>query len=395
MKHQGRIIFMILFMGILAPVLIDEYAPSMPAMAADLTSSANVIQFTITMMLFGLGVGQVILGPLSDRFGRRPIILFGISLTVLASLLCIFAASAAPLLIGRFLQGLGIASAALTTTALIGDLFEGEEVNRVTGLFILIYGLVPIIAPVAGGYIQHYFNWQANFILMLAFVVAGLIFFAISMPETVDKNKTEPLHPVTMLKNYVKIISHSRYITAVIGAMFSWATIITFSLLAPFIIQDTLHYSAKAYGYIALIVGLGFLVGNTLNTFLLRFTNSKKLLAGGLLLAVIGATLIFILTLLHIMALWVIIVASLIILLGIGFAFPNYYSYAVAVFTTNLTGTANALIGALILFGTVTYSSILSAFHAHSVITLASVYLLLTVLNAASGVICLRQHRAS
>lgn len=381
-------ILVILYMGILAPIIIDEYAPSMPAMTVALQTSASLIQLSITFMLLGLGVGQVILGPMSDRFGRRPIIFFGLTLTVFATILCMLSHTVSLLLIGRVLQGLGAAACALTTTALIGDLFKGEDINKVTGLFVLVYGLVPIIAPVIGGHIQTSLGWRYNFGFMLLAIAVGFILFSVCMPETVDRHQAHKLHPVRLLKNYITVITHRRYITAVLGAACSWATIITFSLLAPFIIQNTLNYSAKFYGYMALVGGLGFFVGNMLNTSLLKKFKSQQILVFGTVLAVVVSLIMLGILLAGHVSIYLVMAPTVLVMFGVGFALPNYYGYAVASFTNHLTGTANALIGALILFCTVVYSSILSYFHAHSVMTLAVVYVMLSGLNFATSLVC-------
>jgi DHA1 family bicyclomycin/chloramphenicol resistance-like MFS transporter/DHA1 family 2-module integral membrane pump EmrD-like MFS transporter len=380
-----------MFMGILAPILIDEYAPSMPAMVHALNSSANMIQRSIIMMLFGLCLGQVVLAPLSDRFGRRIIIMIGVSLACLATLLCIVSTNATELLIGRFLQGFGIGAAALTTTALIGELFEGDEINRVTAIFILVYGLVPIVAPVVGGYIQDGFGWRANFVLMFCFLIVGLLFFIWKMPETIDRKTTTRLSLSHLTKAYGAVLSNKRYLSAVFGAMFSWAVIITFSLLAPFLIQNHFGYSATVYGYLALVAGLGFLLGNIWNNVLLKKYSPKTVLQTGVTLSLLAGVLVMLFYILGAIYIWTLMIPAVLMMLGVGLTFPNYYAFAVSVFTENYVGVANALIGALILLGTVIFSSLLSAFHAESFVVFAVVYLAFSLLNLISAVICLRQ----
>lgn len=370
-----------MIMGIIAPLFIDEYAPSMPAMLQSLHTTAASIQLTIGIMLLGLCLGQIIFAPLSDRFGRRPILLFGLILTLLATLLCLFSQTVNYLLIGRFLQGAGVAAAAFTTTTLIGELFTGEAITRVTGLFVLVYGFVPIISPVIGGHIQVAFGWRANFGFLFIASLLALILFAVFIPETVDRKKTTPIS-LSYLKNaYKAILSNKQYMRAVAGAMLSWASIITFSLLAPFLIQDILHFSAVNYGYLALLAGLGFLAGNFLNTLLLKSLAPKCILSIGIYTALLTSLLGMLLFFIGFQNIWTLMLTSFLILLGVGLSFPTYYGFAVSVFTKQYVGIANALIGALVLIGTVVYTIILSHCHAHSFNTLGAAYLTLALLN--------------
>jgi MFS transporter, DHA1 family, multidrug resistance protein len=395
MKNKKSLIFLIMFMGILAPILIDEYAPSMPAMVTSLNSTTSMIQITISLMLLGLCLGQLILGPLSDRFGRRPIVMIGVGLALLASLLCVFAQSADILLIGRFFQGFGSAAAALTCTALIGESFEGDEIARVTGLFILIYGFVPIASPVIGGHIQAWLGWRSNFIFLLLVLAVAFLFFWIKMPETVDASKSEKLHINLLARAYGAVLTNKKYMSAVIGGMFSWATIITFSLLGPFLIQNTLGFSANAYGYLALIAGLGFLAGNLVNTQALKKHAAACVLRCGVYIALLSSIAALALFCFGLQTIWVMMITSLCLLFGVGLTFPNYYGFAVGVFTKNYVGVANALIGALILVGTVIYSFILSHFHAHSFYVLGAVYVILAGCNLLSSLFCLSAQKSA
>ena len=186
-------IFFILMIGVLAPIPVDEYAPSLPAMVRFFDSSVSAMQLSISVFLLTLGIGQVVMGPLSDRYGRRIILIIGIALYLVGTAACIVADSVWLLMAGRAVQGLGIASCAMTATTLIGDSFKGDEIGRVTSYFSLTYGLVPILSPVVGGHIQDLWGWQANFGFM--FVVAALApavatavaaAIAVAMPVAVD-----------------------------------------------------------------------------------------------------------------------------------------------------------------------------------------------------------------
>lgn len=374
-------IFFVLLIGVMAPIPVDEYAPSLPAMVRYFDSSVSAMQLSITAFLFALGVGQVVMGPLSDRYGRRIILIVGVALYLIGTLLCILSDSVWLLMAGRAVQGLGIASCAMTATTLIGDCFQGDEIDRVTAYFSLTYGLVPIVSPVLGGHIQDLWGWRANFGFMFVFAAIVFIVIVAKLPETHPPTEKTSLQPAQILRNYVKVLRETRYISAVAGIAVSWSTIITFSVLGPFLLQDRLGFSAHVYGWSALFVGLGFFLGNLLNTALLKHHSPSAILKLGLGISCVGGLAIVILFLMNLVNLITVMAPTFIIMVGIGLTFPNYYGIAVGVFTDELTGVANSLIGALVLFGTVIYTSVLTAFQAHAPLTLAGVYLLLSLLS--------------
>lgn len=388
--NPRTMIFFVLLIGVLAPIPIDEYAPSLPAMVRSFDSSVAAMQLSITVFLFALGIGQVVMGPLSDRFGRRPILIIGIAVYLVGTLVCILADSVGLLMVGRAIQGVGIASCAMTATTLIGDSFKGDDIGRVTSYFSLVYGLVPIASPVIGGHLQDLWGWQANFIFMFVVAVIAFALIIVRLPETRPPAPERRLQPARILKSYVTVVGEAHYITAVLGVAMSWSMIITFSVLGPFLLQDSLGFSASVYGWAALLVGLGFFVGNLLNTDLLKHHKPPAVLKLGLAISLAAAVVMAILFLAGLVDLITVMAPTFVIMVGIGLTFPNYYGIAVGVFTDDLTGVANALIGALVLFGTVVYTAVLTAFHAHSPLTLASVFVALSLLSIGVFVVVSR-----
>jgi len=374
-------IFFVLLIGILAPIPVDEYAPSMPAMVGYFKSSVSAMQLSITAFLFALGIGQVVMGPLSDRYGRRIVLIVGIALFLVGTAACMVSQTVGLLMVGRAVQGLGIASCAMTATTLIGDCFEGDEIGRVTSYFSLTYGLVPIISPVIGGHIQELWGWQANFGFMFVFAAVAFALIVAKLPETLPPAARSPLGTRQIVRNYATVLSDPRYMSAVAGITVSWSMIITFSVLGPFLLQDRLGLSPHVYGWAALFVGLGFFLGNLLNTALQKHHAPPAILRLGLAISLVASLIAGILFVLGLIDLTTVMAPTFAVMVGIGLTFPNYYGIAVGVFTNKLTGVANSLIGALVLFGTVIYTGALTVFQAHAPLTLAGVFLVLSLLS--------------
>jgi predicted MFS family arabinose efflux permease len=213
----------------------------------------------------------------------------------------------------------------------------------------------------------------------------------VKLPETHRPTSKDRPPLKRLLRNYGTVLSEPTYLSAVSGVAFSWSMIVTFSVVGPFLLQETLGLSARLYGWSALLVGLGFFVGNLLNTTLSKTHTSSSILKLGLGLSLVTGLIMLGIFLAGLVDLITVMAPTFVIMVGIGLTFPNYYGVAVGVFTNELTGVANALIGALVLFGTVIYTIVLTALHAHAPLTLASVYVVLGLLSIGSCVMVSRR----
>ncbi|WP_323132680.1 MFS transporter, partial [Kineococcus indalonis] len=171
-------------MAALGAVNTDLYLPSLPQVARDLGSSASGAQLTITVVLVGMALGQLVVGPLSDRYGRRPPVVAGCALFVVASLLCLVAPTL-PVLVGlRFLQGLGVAAGAVTGMAVVRDLFTGSTASRLMSRLVLVIGVAPLFAPTVGGALAGVAGWRAVFAVLAAAGAGVLLAVRLRLPET-------------------------------------------------------------------------------------------------------------------------------------------------------------------------------------------------------------------
>jgi len=183
-KHPHRLIVLLAALVAFGPLSIDMYLPSLPLIAADLDAAQADIQLTISSFLIGLFIGMLFYGPLSDKLGRRPLLLGGITLYLLASIACFLAVSAEWLVAARFLQALGAAAASVLARAIVRDLFPLNEAARVLSLMHLVTMLATLIAPLVGGYLIMLTGWRALFVVLFVFAALVLLFSAWKIPET-------------------------------------------------------------------------------------------------------------------------------------------------------------------------------------------------------------------
>ncbi len=381
MKQQRTLILvMVLSMVMIAPLSVDEYTPSLPHMVKSLGTTTAQMQLTVTLYMFAFAISQLIFGPIADRIGRRRLLIRIFPLFLLGTALCACAQSESFLFAGRILQGLGVGPIAFTSSTLISDSFEGAELTHTTSLYSTVYSFVPIAAPLIGGFIQDIWGWQANFLFVFIFAFILYLFYLWKLPETHKGSGFKDFSLKKILHDYGKVLRNKHYIAAATGSLLMWAIIIVFSILAPFIIQNTLAYTAAEYGIIALIVGVGFMIGGILNTKLLKTPYGKNILQRAMTLALFCSLIQLTFALNHYVTISTVIIPTFLIMICVGIGFPNFYAIAISAIP-ELPGLSNAMVGTIILMGAVIITSILTLFHAHSLSTFSCVYTLLSLLG--------------
>ena len=370
----------------MAPMAVDEYTPSLPHMVHALGATVSLMQLSVTFYMLTFAIVQVVLGLLSDRFGRKPIVLWVFPLFFIGTLLCIFAHSAGMLIAGRLLQGAAMGVSACAP-AMMSDSFSGKELAWVSGLFATVYSFIPISAPVIGGLLQDWFGWRSNFIFMLVLSAIIYLLLLIKMPETHKPGIEHKLSIKNILGNIATVVGNRQYITSVLATALTWTTFVVFSVMAPFLIEQRLGFNATAYGFMALVVGVGFLVGNLKNNFLLKRVKQSAVIWLGLLTMLVMALVLMLLPSLGLFNAWSVMLPIFVLMAGAGMAMPNLYGNAVAA-VPEYAGIAGALIGGLILIVATIVTGLITRLHAHSVVAMAAVYLLMGVgafvLNAFS-----------
>ncbi len=268
--------WLILLLGALAataPLAIDMYLPALPAIADQLGRPISQIQQTLTAFMLGYALCQLIYGPLSDRFGRRPVILFGMLLFSAASLVCTLAQNLDQLLAARTVQALGGGAASVVVTALVRDLYRGEAAARMMSLVVMSMTLAPLLAPLVGGQLLLWFGWRSIFMLLtlLGLLLTAMIW--LRLPETRQSNLYR-FSASRMLTDYKTALGHRQAMGYLLCGCFSTAGMFAFITGSPFVYIQYYGVSESLYG---ILFG-----SNILLMMLFNWANSRLIMTTGL-----------------------------------------------------------------------------------------------------------------
>ncbi|ABV34867.1 drug resistance transporter, Bcr/CflA subfamily [Shewanella sediminis HAW-EB3] len=233
-------------MVVLSPLAIDIYLPSMPTMAAEFSVSASEVQSTLVLFLFAMGVGQIVIGPLADRYGRRPIALGGILLYIASSILAAVAMEFHWLQIARVLQGLAACSTSIVVFSAVRDCFTPKESARYYSYLNGVICVIPALAPTLGGLLAMQFGWRSTFVFMTLYAIVMMVLVGYRLPETRPAN-TVTTGPLYRWSRYKPVIIEPHFLFYAFSCMAGMAAILSYVSYAPVWIIETLGMSELTF----------------------------------------------------------------------------------------------------------------------------------------------------
>ncbi len=343
---RPKIILILGTLTTLVPFSIDTYLPAVPDIAREFGTTTATMAFSLTTFFIGFALGQLIYGPLLDRFGRKKPLYYGLALSIIGSVGCMFTHDEKIFIAIRFVQALGAAAASVAAITMVRDFFTQEESARIFSMLILVIGTSPLLAPTIGGFITSHIGWQWIFVLLAlqAFAMGLMVFFLLPVRYKADPGVS--LKISQQAARYLEILKKPQFLTYVFTGAFSFATLFLYIAGAPIIFLQVFDVGTQTFGIIFAVLASGFVAGSQLNILLLKKFTSKQIFP----IALYCQAIVAFLFLLGAVNGWYgeiqTIVLFFLLLLCLGFNAPNALSLAYEPLSGNL-GSASALLGTI------------------------------------------------
>ena len=338
---------MTLLLGLLvsfAPMTIDLYLPAFPIMARDLATDAESIQLTLSVYMVGFALSQTIFGPISDRFGRKPTIMIGTSIYLVASVACALATTVEQLIVFRLFQSIGAAAAPVVARAVVRDMFTREEAARMYSVVTTVVAIAPVVAPVLGGFIVVWLGWRANFWVLTGFGASAMLLVIVMLPETNRNPDPNATRIGQMLRNFATMLSNRAYLGYVLTVMGNFSGLFAYLLGASFVLVDQLGMSPTSFGLSFGAASVGFMSGAFLGSRIVRYAGVERMCLAGTFFTAAGGTLVFVLIWSDMISIWSIIVPTIVYFFGMGMSQPNIQAGAISPYP-QMAGAAASLLG--------------------------------------------------
>lgn len=293
-KNSAKVPFiLVIFLGMLTaitPLATDLYLPALPIMPGELNTTASNIQMTIGVMTFGVAIGQLFGGPISDTMGRKLPLIIGNLLCVISGIICAYAPSIEILLLGRFLQGLTGSVGVVISKAITRDFASGQELTKLFALLMMVNGLAPVLAPLVGGQLLFFTTWRVIFVILALFstiLLVGSFLFRESLPK--EKRITGGIG--TAVKNYIKLIKDKPFLGQTLIQLFAFGAFFSYISGSSFVYQNIFQLSAQEFSYLFGINSCGIILASAISGRISNVITSKQLLTFSLWQLTIGSLL--------------------------------------------------------------------------------------------------------
>lgn len=387
---------LVLILGTLSaipPLAIDMYLPALPVIARDLASDEGAVQFSLMAFFAGLMLGQLFYGPLADRYGRKPLLYFGLTVFVGASLGCSLAANARDLSILRFVQGLGGSVGMVMAFAIVRDLYTGLKASHLLSLVVMVLGVTPIVAPLLGSAIIAIGSWQVIFLVQGALAAILMVFVARNLPETRSVALRKAAHPASTLRNYASLLVNRRYIPFVLVVSIAQAGFFAYlSASAPIFIA-TFGLSPFAYSVAFALNALGMMAGARASAFVVRKVRAEHIVRISLAVYLLSALVLLAASMAGIASLVPFAATLFIIIAMLGFVMPLSSMLAMESVGA-IAGTAAAFMGAFQFGAGALASAAMGAYSDGSTLPLAVCIFVCALVAASLSLLAFPKHSA-
>jgi MFS transporter, DHA1 family, multidrug resistance protein len=338
-RHAPPLVLLALVTAI-APAALHMLVPALPLLAAVFAAPPSAVQLVLTLFLAGIATGQLVYGPVSDRYGRRPVLICGLALFLAGTVLCGLAWSLPVLIIGRTLEALGGCAGMVLGRAIVRDVYDRERSASALATIMMVMSLAPSLSPAIGAYLAEWGGWRADFVLLGIVGAAILILTAAKLEET---HAPAPVNFVGMIGSFLLLLRSPAFLSFAFATAFTSASWFTFLAAAPYLLSELLHEPPSTYGLFILLPMVGYIFGNAGVVRLSALLGSARLFIYGLALSLASGVMLAVWCLADLTP-WALFVPMAISSIGNGMSQPPGVAAGLSVHP-RIAGAASGLLG--------------------------------------------------
>ncbi|NRT10677.1 multidrug effflux MFS transporter [Flavobacterium sp. 14A] len=344
--HYFKLILILGSLTALGPFSIDMYLPGFAQIATDLNTTVASVAMTLSSYFIGISAGQLLYGPLLDRYGRKKPLFIGMLVYIAASLGCVFVKDIDTFIGLRFIQAVGSCAATVASVSMVRDFFPVKDIPKVFSLLMLVVGLSPMLAPTVGGYVTDWYGWHMVFVILMFIGIIIMLAAQFGLPDSYVPDTTISLKPKPILLNFASVLKEPQFYTYAFTGAIAFSGLFTYVAASPIVFMDIYKVDPKMYGWIFAFMSLSFILASQLNSVLLKWYSSEQLILGALITQSAVALVFLFLAINNMLGLYQTITMLFLFLACLGISNPNTAGLTLAPFTKN-AGSASALMGAI------------------------------------------------
>ncbi len=387
-------VFLLGALTALTALAIDMSLPALPALGREFHASPDRVQLTLSLFIGGYAIGQLFIGPLSDRFGRKPILILGLLLYMIAAGSCALAPGIGFLIASRLVMGFAGCVGPVLARAMVRDYFAGKTAAQMFSSLTAVFALAPLVAPTLGGWLLVHFGWRAIFVFLLTFALALTLAVALVVAESLKNPDAEALRPSRLLSNYGTFLGNRISLGFALVNGLCWAGIFAFLSGSPFVFIEIYGVAPSRYGFYFGLSAVALVMGALSNKWLLRRFGSSHVLRAGFAIVVTGGAIIFAACLTRFAGPLGIMAGMMVYIYGQAMVMPNAMAAAMEP-VAHMAGSGAALIGVVqMLCGSVAGYAV-NAFYDGTPVPMGAVILATALATVGIYWLALRAHRAA
>ncbi len=328
----------------LGPMSTDMYLPAFPRIVNELGTDPASVQLTLSVFLVGFAVAQLFYGPLSDRYGRKPVMLGGLVLFLVASIGCALAKDIEALILFRLLQALGGSAGPVLGRAIVRDVYGAKDAGRVLSHIASLMALAPAMAPILGGFLTVSLGWQAVFWFLVAYGIIGTLVFVFKVEESAPAEHRHPKSFSLIRRHYAQLMSDRNYLGYMLTCSFSYAGLFAFLSGSSFVLIQQFGVSEQHFGLYFMAVVIGYIIGTQLSAHVGKHKSYNTMILAGSVLLIVASAAMVVSVLAYPTHISSVIVPMIVFMVGVGIVMPQSMAGALKYYP-NIAGTASGLLG--------------------------------------------------